>query len=62
MPKPTGYKATRKSIAQVREEHRKRVWANSGVPPGWEIGVADKELMRLMLEKNQDPGSDSEKG
>jgi len=51
MPKPTGYKATRKSISQVRREHRERVWRNADVPPSWESRGASRDLMRDMLDR-----------
>lgn len=50
MAKPTGYKATRKSIAQRRREARERIWRNADVPPHWEEKTADKDLMRNMLQ------------
>lgn len=50
MAKPTGYKATRKSIAQRRKEARERIWRNADVPPYWEEETANKDLMRSMLQ------------
>ena len=50
MAKPTGYKATRKSIAQRRKEARERIWRNADVPPYWEEKIANKDLMRNMLQ------------
>jgi len=49
VPDRTGYKGTRKSIAQTRREHRERVWRDADVPPAWEDKGADKELMREMM-------------
>jgi hypothetical protein len=53
MAKPTGYKATRKSIAQRRREARERIWRNADVPPFWEVPLANKDAMKAMLEANQ---------
>lgn len=53
VPKLTGYKATRKSIVQVRREHRERVWRNSDVPPSWEAKGADRSLMRELLSQER---------
>lgn len=53
MPKPTGYKATRKSVTQRRREQRERIWRNADVPPSWESKGASKELMRGMLKRTQ---------
>lgn len=50
MVKPTGYKATRKSIAQRRREARERIWRNADVPPHWEERTADRDLMRSILQ------------
>lgn len=49
MPKPTGYKATRKTIAQKRQEHREKVWRDADVPQSWEDRGASQELMQQML-------------
>jgi len=49
MVKPTGYKATRKSIAQRRKEARERVWRKADVPHFWESELANKEALRAML-------------
>jgi hypothetical protein len=49
--KPTGYKATRKSVTQRRRETRERIWRQSDVPPHWEAPLADKEAMREMLSR-----------
>ena len=49
VPKPTGYKATRKTIAQKRQEYREKVWRDADVPQSWEDGGASQELMQQML-------------
>jgi hypothetical protein len=51
MGQRSGYKANRKSIAQKRREYREKVWREADVPPAWEDRLADKSLMREMLEK-----------
>lgn len=52
MPKPTGYKANRKSFAQRRREAQERVWRNADIPPAWELELCDKEELRKLLEKD----------
>jgi len=47
--KPTGYKATRKTIAEKRQDHRDKVWREADVPGTWESRGADKNLMRDLL-------------
>jgi len=49
VPKPTGYKATRKTIAQKRQEYRDKVWREADVPQSWQDGGASQELMQEML-------------
>jgi ribosomal protein L32E len=48
----TGYKATRKGVAQRRRETREKIWRNADVPPAWEEPVVRKELMREMLKSS----------
>lgn len=59
MAKPTGYKATRLSVAERSLEARKRVWREADVPPRWGRGeLADPKLVREMwLRLNPDAAS-----
>jgi len=49
MNKKDGYKATRKSVAQRREETRRKIWENSDALPRWEQKLSNKEIMRELL-------------
>lgn len=49
MSKPTGYKATRKTIAEKRQDHRDKIWRDADVPGSWEARGADKGLMKDLL-------------
>lgn len=52
MARATGYKATRKSVAERRLEACKRVWYASDVPPWWARGeLSDPRLMRELMER-----------
>lgn len=54
MSKPTGYKGTRKTIAEKRQDYRDKIWRDADVPGSWEARGADKELMRHLLSR-KDP-------
>jgi hypothetical protein len=63
MTRKTGYKATRKTIAEKRLEHRMKIWRESDPPYYWGRGqLCDPADLRELLNRDTGPVDPLDRG